>query len=132
MSVKKMILSIRSKKSSKSSAAASADEFQLNYYWGALSKETEIQILSKCRDGSYLLRDCHSDPDLFTLAVKNGSRIYRYRCCVSVAMEMIRMGESCSDGDGHLVVFTRPILRPKNYPPASPKTERSYVELLES
>ncbi|XP_065191157.1 uncharacterized protein LOC135822342 [Sycon ciliatum] len=86
--------------------------FDLKWYWGNISREEEVFILSQQADGAFLLRDCLSEPNSRTLAVRCGDRICRYRLSDAEVMSMDGYAECC-DVAGQPVKLGSPVERPQ-------------------
>uniref|UniRef100_A0A7I4XS06 tRNA modification GTPase TrmE n=1 Tax=Haemonchus contortus TaxID=6289 RepID=A0A7I4XS06_HAECO len=60
------------------------------WYWGDLSWKNAEKLLLLCEDGSFLVRDSHSDNHLFTVSYKYSGKVYHSR--VEISGQHIHLG----------------------------------------
>ncbi|KAJ1356109.1 hypothetical protein KIN20_013755 [Parelaphostrongylus tenuis] len=53
------------------------------WYWGDLSWRTAEKLLLLCENGSFLVRDSHSDNHLFTVSYRHRDRVFHSRVEIS-------------------------------------------------
>eukprot|EP00117_Sycon_ciliatum_P019744 scpid87786/ scgid3958/ len=80
-------------------------------------RDHEVAILSECQDGSYLFRDCISEPALITLSVRTGDTVCRYRITEELVMGIAESSMSCTDEYGNQVNLKHAVTRPKGIEP---------------
>ncbi|CAJ0595259.1 unnamed protein product [Cylicocyclus nassatus] len=53
------------------------------WYWGDLSWRNAEKLLLLCEEGSFLVRDSHSENHLFTISYKHGNKVLHSRVEIS-------------------------------------------------